>query len=194
MTSFPIPIFTLNMKLDSQCASGSLCPHLISLCLLIGVPSAHVCLINRSGLNLISLLFKFLLDLKYASHICKNFNIFLLLFFMWEFVHSISVWNLFLESLSYTLTGEGLESDSLNSQNNARTFRATYQHRPALNFWQPSCLRLSHAGTQLSFLTKKLSNIILYWKYLVLCTCLPFIHHSLFSELASEIIIFGHIF
>lgn len=81
MTSFPIPVFTLNMNLDSQHASGSPCPQLIRLCLLIGVPSAHVCLINRSGLNLISLLFKFLLDLIYASHICKNFNIFLLHFF-----------------------------------------------------------------------------------------------------------------
>lgn len=81
MTSFPIPVFTLNMNLDSQYASGSPCPQLMRLCLLIGVPSAHVCLINRSGLNLISLLFKFLLDLIYASHICKNFNIFLLHFF-----------------------------------------------------------------------------------------------------------------
>lgn len=119
-------------------------------------------LINKSGINLISLLFKFLLDLMYASHICKNFNIFLLHFFLVRVCAFCFCLEIIPGKLIIHAHWEGLESDSLNSQIDARTFRAIYQHRPTSNFWQLSCLRLPHAGTQLSFLTKKLSHIILY--------------------------------
>lgn len=67
----------------------------------------------------------------YTSSICKDFNFFLLHFFLVGVCAFYFCLELVLESLSYTLTCEGLDSDILNTQNNAKQCKDLQSHLPS---------------------------------------------------------------